>query len=90
MSRKEIVVSSKYNNKQGETKTRYTKVGSAFLYEDGNISLQLDPGVSISSIEGVKITIKEPYDPKGRDSAYFYKKPAAAPLVPPDDSDIPF
>lgn len=65
MSRKIIQVSSQYTNNNGEKKWRNCTVGSAFTYDDGNISLSLDPGVSISSAEGVKITIKDPLPRSG-------------------------
>lgn len=65
MARKIIQVSSQYTNNNGEKKWRNCTVGSAFTYDDGNISLSLDPGVSIvGGIEGVKITIKDPLPPR--------------------------
>ena len=60
MARKIIQVSSQYTNNNGEKKWRNCTVGSAFTYDDGNISLSIDPGVSIHSGEGVKITLKDP------------------------------
>ena len=61
--RKVIQVSSRYATKDGTEKWRNATVGSAFVYDDGTISLVIDPGVSIASIEGVRITIREPFDP---------------------------
>ncbi len=59
--RKVIEVSSKYKDRNGVEKWRNSHVGSAFVYEDGNISLQIDPGISISCSEGVRVTLKEPF-----------------------------
>lgn len=61
MARKVIQVSSKYTDKQtGAEKWRNANVGTAFIYENGDISLMIDPGVSISCPDGVRITLKDP------------------------------
>lgn len=60
-SRKVIQVSSKYT-KDGVEKWRNATVGSAFVRDNGEISLAIDPGISISCSDGVRITIREPFD----------------------------
>lgn len=87
MSRKIIQVSSKYKAKDGSEKWRNVNVGSAFIKDNGEISLSIDPGVSISCSEGVRITIKEPYDRDGGSSKYQPR--AAAPTTKGNDQ-IPF
>lgn len=88
MSRKTVQVSSTYEAKDGSKKWRNAIVGSAWVMENGEISIRLDPGISIASIEGVRITIKEPFDrdaPMERKNA---QKPAQKPAK--IDDDIPF
>jgi hypothetical protein len=60
MARKIIQVSSQYTDKEGNKKWRNCTVGSAFVYDNGDISLQIDPGISIASLTDVRITIKDP------------------------------
>lgn len=62
MKRYVIQVSSKYTTKSGEERWRNCNVGSAFERDNGEWSLTIDPGVSISSVEGVRITLREPFD----------------------------
>lgn len=63
MSRKVIQVSSKYVDKRtGAEKWRNSTVGSAFIYENGDIALHIDPGISIACSEGVRISLKEPFE----------------------------
>lgn len=59
MARKVIQVSSSYGV-NGEKKWRNANVGSAFVRENGEISLQIDPGISIASLDNVRITIRDP------------------------------
>ena len=61
-NRKIIQVSSKYKAQDGSEKWRNVTVGSAFVRDNGEISLAIDPGVSIACLEGVRITIREPFD----------------------------
>lgn len=61
-NRKVIQVSSKYTTSGGEEKWRNATVGSAFVRDNGEISLAIDPGISIACLEGVRITIREPFD----------------------------
>ena len=42
MQFKDIVVSEKYTTKQGEEKTKYTNIGTLFVYDDGGMSVKLD------------------------------------------------
>jgi hypothetical protein len=57
----DLVVSSKDKN----DKTRYTKVGVVFENKDkGSLSIVIDKGVSLSSVEGAYIN---GYEPKARD-----------------------
>lgn len=63
MSRKVIQVSSKYvDKKTGAEKWRNANVGTAFVYENGDIALHIDPGISIACSEGVRIALKEPFE----------------------------
>jgi len=62
MSRKVVQVSSSYEAKDGTKKWRNVTVGSAWVKDDGSVSILLDPGISISSSEGVRINIRDPYD----------------------------
>lgn len=63
MSRKVIQVSSKYVDKRtGAEKWRNANVGTAFVYENGDIALLIDPGISIACSEGVRIALKEPFE----------------------------
>lgn len=59
MARKVIQVVSTYEV-NGQKKFRNTTVGSAFTYENGDIKLVLDPGVSIFAAEGVNIVVRDP------------------------------
>jgi hypothetical protein len=62
MSRKVIQVSSQYTDKQGNKKWRNASVGTAFIYENGDIALNIDPGISIACSEGVRIALREPFE----------------------------
>ncbi len=62
MKRLEVLM----NTKDKSGKTRYTKVGSAFVRDDGSISISIDPGVSISTPEGTWCNLKEPLPPRGQ------------------------
>lgn len=70
MARKVIQVSSQYTDKQGAKKWRNVNVGSAFVYDNGDIKLMIDPGVSISCPEGVSVTLKEPLPPREGGGGY--------------------
>jgi len=61
MKRLVVQVSSTYE-RNGEKKWRNSNVGSAFQRDNGEYSIVLDPGISIASIEGVRITLREPFD----------------------------
>jgi hypothetical protein len=85
MSRKVIEVASKYTTSNGQTKWRNCIVGSAFPRDDGSWSLQIDPGVSIASLEGVRITLKEPFVRDQQRESTPAKPPAGI-----GSDDIPF
>lgn len=88
MSRKSIEVSSQYTTKDGQKKWRNTTVGSAFVYDGGNISLQLDPGIAlVGGVEGVRITLKEPFV-RGEQRQAAPRAPAQT-AMPTDGGDLP-
>lgn len=87
MSRKIIQVVSKYTTKDGTSKNKYTTVGSAFVYDDGSISLMIDPGIAISCSEGIKVYVRDPLEPKS------FNRPDPTPKAsrgPDEDDYIPF
>lgn len=99
MSNKRLIVqvSSKYTTRDGSEKWRNANVGSAFVRDNGEVSLMLDPGVAIASVEGVRITLREPFDKNkhgGGGSGQRSESPGydEAPSSYADDgsSDIPF
>lgn len=57
MKRLDVTLSTK--DKQG--KWRYTKVGSAFVRDDGSIGLVLDTGISVSTPDGTFLNLREPF-----------------------------
>lgn len=66
VKRFDAVLSSKDKN----DKTRYCKVGVCFVSDDGKMSLRFDPGVSVSTPEGVWLNLFEPR-PKDEDGGRF-------------------
>ena len=52
------------SHKDKNDKTRYTKVGVMFVNDKGQMSMKVDPGVSIATPEGVWLNF---YEPKARD-----------------------
>jgi hypothetical protein len=93
MSRKVIQVSSKYvDKKTGAEKWRNANVGTAFVYENGDIALLIDPGISIACSDGVRIALKEPFE---RDTQRPHGKPQRGGLGDGDGNggasdDLPF
>lgn len=86
MIRKIVQVSSTYEAKDGAKKWRNVNVGAAWVMDNGEISIRLDPGISIASVDGVRITIREPFE---RDAAAV-RKPAQNHAQKAEDDDIPF
>lgn len=64
--RLEVQVSSKYETRDGETRWRNANVGSAFIYEDGAMTISLDPGISISGGDSHRISLREPFTEEQR------------------------
>lgn len=52
------------SHKDKNDKTRYTKVGVCFVNDKGGMSIRFDPGVSVSTPEGVWLNL---YEPKPRE-----------------------
>jgi hypothetical protein len=64
--RYDAVLSSKDKN----DKTRYTKVGVMFVNDEGKMSLRFDPGVSVSTPDGVWLNLFEPKPKEDGDSRF--------------------
>lgn len=91
MSRKIVQVSSQYEAKDGTKKWRNATVGSAWINDDGTVSVLLDPGISIASVAGVRINIRDPFDRDAPQQQQQRQAPKPAPTKQPgQDNDIPF
>ena len=85
MARKIVQVSSQYTDKQGNKKWRNATVGCAFVYDNGDVSIALDPGISVHGGEGIKISLRDPFP---EDQKQQQQRPAAKPQQ--SDDQIPF
>lgn len=84
----DLTVSSK--DKHG--KWRSNRVGVIFEGKEGRLEIRIDPGVALSTPEGVLVT---GYLPRERDEGARSQGPRsgasqAQPSFPADDSEIPF
>lgn len=50
----------KYTNNQGQEKQAWNRVGTAFVNDDGSVSLEIDPGISVAG----KMKCFEPLPPR--------------------------
>lgn len=61
----DITLARRYVNKNGEEKTSYTKVGTAFATKNGSgLVLKIESGIALLGTEdkNVSFYIQEPYD----------------------------
>ncbi len=82
------------SHKDRQDKWRSTKIGVIFEGDKGQLNIKIDPGVSISTPEGVNLTGWEPKEggrgePRGGGGANRERPSGNAGIVGGDD-DIPF
>jgi len=87
MQIKNIVHTSEYQ-KNGETKKKYTPVGTLFVYDDGGMSIKMD-AIPVG-FDG-KLAVYDRDENKQRPSQQTSQyKEQPAPIVEMDNSEIPF
>lgn len=78
------------SHKDKNDKWRSTRVGVVFEGDNGQLNIKIDPGVSVSTPDGVNLTAWEPKErgESGQRKPQQGRGPSAG--YPDDDSDVPF
>ena len=86
-----IAVVGEYTDSQGQTKKRYSKLGSAFVDDKGQVSVKLDCIPCGNGWDGW-VSLREPYDAE-KPARQSSESPRASRRGAPadiEDSDLPF
>lgn len=87
-----IAIVGEYTDSQGQTKKRFSKLGSAFIDDKGQVSIKLDSMPCGGTWDGW-ISLKEPYDqdkPAARQSSEPARGSRRGSAADIGDQDIPF
>ena len=84
---KDIVISTEYQS-NGETKKKYTNIGTVFVYEDGGMSIKLDV-VPVGWNGNASVYERKPrQQPQAQQQSYSQPQQQQVPEI--DTGSIPF